>query len=164
MIKDEALPHLFFYPIKTLYIVKDFMFMFYIFLVIIHMRREDACVFFFSRKIFIYGLKIKKMIIISLFDNSTVENYFITEELIDRERIIGGDYNYFWKTGLYISPRDISIRTEKILEKNNGSIINGIRIYCDSYTRKRIFKIIENYNGEIIDQMFDYLLNLEQND
>ncbi len=104
------------------------------------------------------------MIIISLFDNSTVENYFITEELIDCERIIGDDYNYFWKKGLYISSRDISIRTEKIIEKNSGSIINGIRIYCDSYTRKRIFKIIENYNGEIIDQMFDYLLNLEQND
>ena len=101
--------------------------------------------------------------IISFFENSNNENYFITDKLIFRGRDYEGRGDSYWAEGLYISPNDI--RTEvRYIVKNKDSMINGIQLYCDSYTRKRIFKIIENYKNEIQDTWYDYLFLLERND
>lgn len=101
--------------------------------------------------------------IISFFENSNNENYFITDKLIYRGRDFERKEDSYWVEGLYISPNDI--RTEvRYIVKNKDSIMNGIQIYCDSYTRKRIFKIIENYKKEIEEEVYDYLLKLDQND
>ena len=101
--------------------------------------------------------------IISFFENSNNENYFITDKLIYRGKDFEGKGDSYLVEGLYISPNDI--RTEiRYIVKNKDSIINGIQIYCDSYTRKRIFKIIENHKRKIEEEVYDYLLKLENND
>ena len=107
------------------------------------------------------------MIIISLFDNTSDENYFITDKFSKKDIItlatIDNNITY-QKRGLFISKRDISICEKKIIKNEKGTIINGVKIYCDSFTRKRIFNIIENYENEIEEDAYDYLLKLEIND
>lgn len=109
------------------------------------------------------------MIIVSLFDNTTDENYFITDKFSKKDIVtlttIDNNITY-QKRGLFISKRDISICEKRIIKSKDGIFINGIKLYCDVYTRKRIFKIIEDYDykNEIEEETYDYLLKLENND
>lgn len=97
--------------------------------------------------------------IITLFENSNLESYFITNDIKLERFTLDDEQKIYTATGLYVSSKNISIEVRRII-KRKEQIIGGIEIYCDSYTRKRIFNIIENYKGEIEDNVYDYLLEL----
>lgn len=99
--------------------------------------------------------------IITFFENSNLENYFITDDIKIEKFTLDDEQKIYTAVGLYVSSRDISTEIRRII-KRNEQIIGGTEIYCDEYTRKRIFNIIENYKGELEDDIYEYLFTLRE--
>ena len=99
--------------------------------------------------------------IITFFENSNLENYFITDDIKIEKFTLDDEQKIYTAVGLYVSSRDISTEIRRII-KCKEQIIGGTEIYCDEYTRKRIFNIIENYKGELEDDIYEYLFTLRE--